>query len=197
MPEPIAAAATQTTLYPLSEFYREGGRRLPPFEELAGEDVPPPYQELLVHDADMTSVLQRFHRQTIRLRPLAWAVRERDLFRQVALVREDEQPVEYGAIRIALHAFPADARAAILASVLPLGAILTTFDIAFESAPACFFRIETDAHIATALHLKGDASLYGRVNRLSTTDGTTLADVVEILPPVDLTEWNGEYAENK
>lgn len=197
MPEPFAAAVKQTTLYPLSEFYREGGRRLPSYEELAGAQVPQPYRELLVHDADMTSVLQRFHRQTIRLRPLAWAVRGHDLFRQVALVREDEQPVEYGAIRIALRAFPADARAAILASVLPLGAILTTFGIAFGSAPVCFFRIETDAHITAALQLKGDASLYGRVNRLSTTDGATLANVVEILPPVDLTEWIGDHAEKK
>jgi len=57
--------------FPLGEFYRLAKRPLPTIEAVDGQDVPPPYQSLLVHERDMTSTLGQFHGDEIELKVLS------------------------------------------------------------------------------------------------------------------------------
>jgi chorismate-pyruvate lyase len=170
--------------HPLDEFYLHAGMKLPRIEKIANAGVPPPYNQLLVHEGDMTPTLEKFHESTIHLRVLK---RERHgdfYFRQVLLVTDDnEKPVEFGAIKIFLEQFPVPARNEILSERIPLGTILARHKIAHLSRPKAFVQIFSDAYINQLFGLEGTHTLYGRRNTLSTSEQHTLAEIFEILPP--------------
>lgn len=158
---------------------------LPGVEEIAAEELPQPYRRLLAHDQDMTSTLRRHHGEELVLRVIAKRHAEPYLERRVVLAGVTSgRPVEYGAIRIALSPFEAAARAAILESRRPLGAILADFSIPYVSRPEAFLRLESGEEMERALELSAsDTVLFGRSNVLRSPGGAELARVLEILPP--------------
>jgi hypothetical protein len=146
--------------------------------------MPEPYRGLLVNDGDMTPTLERFHGCKLRLRVLASA-REGDIYRrQVALIDILDRPVEYGAIRIHLDTLPPLVQAQVLAGRRPLGGLLIDNRVQHHSRPSAFFAVDGEGAIAEALALTAPAELYGRCNTLVDGDGRAIAEVVEILPPV-------------
>jgi hypothetical protein len=150
--------------------------------------IPEPCRSLLVHSRDMTGTLAAFWGGPLLLRPIRVRREGDELYRQVVLVRaegEEERPVEAGAIRIYLDAFPDAARKLILGNQVPLGAILSDHSIAYVSRPRGFFRTPTNDFLRKAFPGEGDGIHYGRHNVLSTPAGRTLAEVVEILPLLD------------
>lgn len=170
--------------HPLDDFYSAGGLTLPKIEVVEPAAVPEPYQQLLVHDGDMTPTLERFHGAEIHLEVLRREKRNNFYFREVVLLTDDhDKRVEFGAIKIFLDLFPLAARNDILAERLPLGSILGKYKIAHTSRPKGFLRIESDDFINRALGLTGKHILYGRRNTLSNPEGHPLAEIVEILPP--------------
>ncbi len=171
-------------LFPLDFFYRRAELKLPEHHFISGAEVPEPYRDLLVHEQDMTGTLQRFHQSKLHLQLLSLFKEKGEIYREVTLVKEDESPVEFGAIRIDLTHFPEEARAEIEAGYTPLGAILSERKVSFLSRPSRFFAVESDALINKALRLNGAFRLFGRVNKLRSPEQNILAEVVEILPPI-------------
>ena len=172
-------------LDPLGKFYEPPGLALPRVRSLEGSDVPQPYRQLLVHESDMTSTLEEFFDQSIRLDPLQ--VREVDdvLYRQVLLrTIDDDLPVEFGAIRIQLHMFDECMQELIREGVIPLGGIMNQHRIEYASKPTDWFSIQPDAIIMKALQLELPQTLFGRHNILTNASGRQYAEVVEILPPI-------------
>jgi len=170
--------------YPLDDFYAQQGLLLPPIESITGEEVPPPYHSLLVHDDDMTPTLEHFHGGQIHVTVIRRQHRGDFYFREVVLSRDcDGAPVEFGAIKISLKLFPAMARQAILSERTPLGRILSDHRILHTSKPKAFLRVESDDFINEALKLEGKHVLYGRRNTIWSQDEKPLAEIVEILPP--------------
>ena len=170
--------------HPLDDFYEHAGRTLPKIEVVQGAAVPEPYQQLLVHDGDMTPALEKFYDSTIHLEVLRREKRGSFYFREVVLLTDDrDERVEFGAIKIFLNLFPLAARNDILVERLPLGTILAKYRISHTSRPKAFLRIQSDEFINLALGLTGKHVLYGRRNTLSNPEGHPLAEIVEILPP--------------
>ena len=170
-------------LYPLDEFYKRAGREVPSVEEIDGEDVPEPYNWLLVHENDMTPTLEAFHAERIHLRVLERHLEGDALSRQVVLTsNESGWPVEFGAVVIHLQHFPEAARHEILECWTPLGTIMAIYDIDCASSPQAFIRVQADDVIMEALGLEEACELFGRRNVIEDTDGNVLADIVEILP---------------
>ncbi len=189
MPDPQRAAGgnvfTFSPTHPLDDFYAHAGLNLPRIDILPGPAVPQPYQQLLVHDGDMTPALEKFYESPIHLQVLR-SERHGDFYLREVVLRTDDvdERVEFGAIKIFLNLFPVAARTDILAERLPLGSILAKYRIEHTSRPKCFLRIQSDEFINSALGLSGSYVLYGRRNTLSTPEGHPLAEIVEILPPV-------------
>jgi chorismate-pyruvate lyase len=178
------ADPSNSLVFPLSDFYRRNKHALPPLEEIESARIPQPYKSLLVHQHDMTSTLEKFHRGTLRLRIVSRARRENEYFREVALQLDgSNKPVEFGAIKINLDLFPPDAQTRILEEHWPLGRILKESRIAFTSQPRGFLRIASDRLINEVLLLHGAHRLFGRRNTLFNSAGQSLAEIVEILPP--------------
>ncbi len=171
-------------VHPLDEFYARSGLNLPPLDQVDGEAMPEPYKSLLVHERDMTSTLETFHKAGIHLRLVSKERRGDEYFREVVLVLDgSEKPVEFGAIKINLARFPEAAREAILQERFPLGHILKDFAIEYQSRPKAFLRVASDKTINHLLKLSGAQILYGRRNALLNPMGESLAEIVEILPP--------------
>ncbi len=162
------------------------GRReiaVPEVEAVASDVIPEPYHGLLVHEADMTSTLSRYHGDQLVLSVLHREETETVLEREVLLCRStDRRPVEYGVIRIALDAFGLAARDAILEGRVPLGQILDSFEVTYQSRPSAYLRVANSSFLTEQLNDGGGSVRYGRVNTLSQISGVVLAEVVEILP---------------
>jgi hypothetical protein len=155
------------------------------FQQISAEDIPEPYRSLLVHKHDMTSTLERHWGEPMTLRVLASRFDHDHYSRQVVLLSANsQQPVEFGVIRIVLSLLGERAQRDVLSGKVPLGGILNGYGLIYRSCPGGFFRIQSNHRIETALGLAAPAVLYGRCNSLSDIDGRTIAEVVEILPPV-------------
>jgi hypothetical protein len=204
-PQPLASGVTESFLAAarggqrterpprwvalLEGFYAGLGLCLPAVHPLKGEDMPEPYRQLLVHSKDMTPTLEAFYGQPMRLTVLS-RHRENEAYLREVLLRPAaaSQPVEYGVIRICLDRFPLPARQAVLAESRPLGNILQAEAIPHLSWPQGFFRIEADYHIGGALGVRPPAILHGRRNVLVDGSRRLLAEVIEVLPPVETTQ---------
>ena len=171
----------------LERFYAQSGKALPRLERLKGDEVPQPYQSLLVHSADMTPTLEKFYQQPLGLNVLSrLLLTEREYLREVILhLNGGVSPVEYGVIRICLDHFPATARRLILEEHRPLGSILQSEAVGHISWPQAFFCVESDAHIGAVLRLAKPCLLYGRRNVLLDGGRRLLAEVIEILAPAE------------
>lgn len=157
-----------------------------PLAWLPAAEVPAPYQQLLVHDHDMTSELAGYHQSPISLTVIQSRQTGNIYFREVTLhAAATGAPVEYGLIEILLDSFPAELRPLILAGDTPLGTILTTSALPFRSEPQGFFTIPADVLHAIFPHSPTGAKLFGRYNHLICGESTCLARILEILPPLD------------
>lgn len=180
-------ATVMPIAYPLDDFYAQARRPLPPISSVNGADVPEPYRTLLVHDADMTPTLEKFHGDAIHLQVLNSQERDGAYYREVALLLDKTNiPVEFGAIKINLGLFSAPARRAILDENLPLGHVMADFRVKHLSRPKAFLKIVSDDFINDALRLTGTQTLYGRRNTLFDLERRPLAEIVEILPKLPL-----------
>ncbi len=180
-----AGLAHPSEAYPLIDFYSLRNVPMPAVESIAGEDVPEPYKRLLVHQRDMTPTLEAFYGESIHLNLIRRRQREDVYFREVVLVLDESlEPVEFGAIKINLALFASQAREWILKEYLPLGTILKRFSVTHTSRPTAFLKIQSDELMNSALGLSGSQWLYGRRNALRDPQERALAEIVEVLPPV-------------
>lgn len=171
-------------LHPLTHFRRNGGSPLPSYEIIEAGDVPEPYRRLLVHDGDMTSRLEAFHRGPIVLDVLH-REQTKDAYRREVLLRGEESrlPVEYGAIEIHLSSFARPLREKIIEAHTPLGGLLNQFGVQYRSQPRAFLKFAPDAEMDALFDMTGAHPLYGRANLLVGEGDRTLAQIVEVLRP--------------
>jgi len=183
VPTPTAPAATNF-VYPLSEFYSRAKLPLPRIEPIPADAVPEPFRSLLVHNNDLTLVLEDFHKSRIHLEIVNKDRRGGFFYREVVLrLDHDEKPVEFGANKIFLGLFPEEAQELILLEQVPLGRILKDCGLRHQTEAKAFLRVEPDELIARALELETPTPLYGRKTVVSDLKGRPLSEIVEILPP--------------
>jgi chorismate-pyruvate lyase len=175
-------------LCPLAGFYTAAARPLPGIREIAAAEMPDPYRRLLVHDRDMTTTLEAFHGVRTHLRLLTSKAEGGVYRREVVLALAGfEKPVEFGAVTIQIELLPPDARQAVINAQRPLGGVLVGHGVKFTSRPKAFISIEPDETICKVLEIeRRSTTLYGRCNALLDAQGRVLADIVEILPPMDV-----------
>jgi chorismate-pyruvate lyase len=171
-------------LYPLDAVYARAGVPLPVVRAVDPADIPLPYQSLLVHRNDMTLTLERHFGGRVALRPLSTFREGQWYFRRVLLAQEyTGRPVEMGAIRIKLSAFPARVRAQILKNDVPLGRLLRDSGVRYESRPTVFLQVTPNPEMMGVFWMREPRTLYGRRTEM-VQDGTKIGDIVEVLPLV-------------
>ncbi|MGE9271009.1 MAG: hypothetical protein ACQKBU_09435 [Verrucomicrobiales bacterium] len=155
-----------------------------PLGWLPAEGIPSPFHQLLVHDHDMTSELERFHEDTLTLAVMDAEQTGGLYLREVTLhTSTTKKPVEYGLIEILLDHFPVDLRSRITAGATPLGALLNESGLQYYSKPQGFFSVPAPCLKAVFPPSTHGEILYGRYNHLMRHDGDLcLARILEILP---------------
>jgi chorismate-pyruvate lyase len=170
-------------LYPLSFMRMTRGLPKLSYEEIDSSMLPEPYQNLLVHEGDMTSRLEGFHESAIRVRRLRSSNDGKNYYREVVLETvDDPKPTEYGAIEILLESLPEETRELVVEARLPLGGILNDYRIPYSSTPRAFLKVIPDEPIVEAFGSVEADEIFGRSNEITGFNGETIARIVEILP---------------
>ncbi|MFC1762577.1 hypothetical protein ACFL6U_10920 [Planctomycetota bacterium] len=176
----------ESLLWPLNVFYAHYGREMPGITPLFPQHVPEPYKQLLVHKRNMTPTLAAYHDSSLFIERLHEFPANRETTREVILRTEtEEKPVEYGASRVFLPGLTDKAIALIEEGRVPLGTVLKICDCRHTVEPSGYFKIKPTAFFKEVLGAVPTISLYGRCNRLVALDGTVLAEVCEVLPPLN------------
>ena len=163
-----------------------GSRAAASLVSIEGGAMPQPFRQLLVHDDDMTPTLEAWCGSELRVRPYHRQERGGEYHRCVALEEVGTgRPVEFGVIRIMLPMLPPMVQDRVREASRPLGGILAEAGIEHHSHPVGYFRVRSCDLINDALRLTGSLTLYGRHNRLTAADGRLIAEVIEILPPLE------------
>ena len=174
---------------PLRRFYGTAGLLALETTLVDPSEIPQPARLLLCHDTDMTPTLEAFFGDRIHLDVLRQEHGGEIMTRQVTLrLDSTDRPVEFGAIRIDLSGLAAPQKQMVRNGRQPLGAILNAFNTPHNSHPSRFFRITADALMLKCFSLEGPQALFGRCNTLSHESGEILADVVEVLPPLSVSD---------
>ena len=169
-------------LHPLDLAYARAGLEPPDARPIAPDDIPQPYRSLLVHQRDMTLTLEAHFGGRVVLRPLSTFTAGPWYYRRVLLAQEySGRPVEMGAIRIKLAAFPRKVQAEIRRNQVPLGRILRDGGVDFTSMPREFFAVAPNAEMMGVFWMREPRTLYGRRTEVL-LDGKALGDIVEVLP---------------
>lgn len=154
-----------------------------PMSWIPPQEIPQPYQKLLVHDHDMTSELAAFHGDSISLTVLRSQLDDPIYLREVTLhAATSGNTVEYGLIEILLDSFPPELRSRILAGDTPLGTILTTSGLPFHSEPQGFFTVPAERLATIFPPSPSGKILFGRYNHLVGENAKIFARILEILP---------------
>ncbi len=177
------SAPDRELLFPLRRFRPATSAE---FELVLPDAMPEKSKGLLVHEGDMTSRLESFHKSVISLKVLQSEQGTDGLyFREVLLLNAGSGAVvEYGAIEIFLEAFSPGLRTSILEGQVPLGGLLNSHGLRYRSAPQAYFRVCGEEALAGLLNVDSETCLYGRCNELRTESGDLLARIVEVLPPI-------------
>jgi chorismate-pyruvate lyase len=171
-------------LYPLDFVYQRAGMAPPVVAAVAPDEIPLPYRSLLVHANDMTVTLERHFGGRVVLRPLSTFTIGGWYYRRVLLAQEySGRPVEMGAIRMRLNAFPAKIRAQIQRNEVPLGRILRDGGIDFKSLAKVFLAITPNLEMMGVFWMREPRTLYGRQTEVMYR-GAKIGDIVEVLPLV-------------
>jgi chorismate-pyruvate lyase len=174
----------QGILFPLDFVYARSGVTLPHVALVDPADIPLPYRSLLVHNNDMTLTLERHFGGRVSLRPLSTFTSGPWYFRRVLLAQEyTGRPVEMGAIRIKVGAFPDRIRRQILKNDVPLGRLLRDGGIDYESRPRSFLSITPNSEMMGVFWMREPRTLYGRRTEMM-HKGVKIGDIVEVLPLV-------------
>jgi chorismate-pyruvate lyase len=173
-------------LAPLYYFYQSAYHVFPELKMLDGHEVPEPAKQLLVHENDMTPTLIDFFQDEIYLTVLHQEEEHLVIKREVILhLMGCKSPVEFGAIKIDISCMPDHVRNTIREGKKPLGGILAEYNIIHTSHPSGFFEVSSDDVMRRAFSFQDKPVLYGRCNTLRYENGGTLAEVVEVLPPLE------------
>ena len=149
----------------------------------ASESIPPPYDELLVHDRDLTPTLEAWYGGPLEVKVLALAPQGGWYQRLVVLTTGQGHPVSLGAIRLALSRMSPSVQEDVLAGRVPVGRILLRHQVPHQSCPRHFFAVPADLRLSQVLACPKGKRLFGRCNVLRLSDGEALAEVVEVLSP--------------
>jgi hypothetical protein len=153
------------------------------YEYLRGDQVPAPYQQLLVHDHHMTVTVEEFHGSKVDVRVLERRTDGDAYARKILLARQsDKAVVQFGIVRIRLDACGDDVRRELVAESTPVGRVLITHGILTQVKPKSFLRVVPGPAMMAWFGLDAPVSMYGRTAEIA-WNGKRAVEVLEIVRP--------------
>ena len=163
-------------LFPLSSF-------LAHYETVAADQVPPPYQGLLVHEHHMTVTVEAFHKEKVDVKVLEQRRGGQAYARKILLVtQKTRRVVQSGLVRIHLQYCSPEVREEILSTRTPLGRILIQHNVLRRIEPTVFMRVVPGPPMMEWFNLTEPRPTYGRQATIH-CDGKPAIELLEIVAP--------------
>lgn len=169
---------TLATLFP-----PPGG--MPEYEFVPADEVPPPYDQLLVHEHHMTVTVEAFYGDLVDVRVLERKLEGDTYARKILLtLQKTGQVVQFGIMRVHLQYCSEPVRQAILAERTPLGRILIQHDVLRRIEPTAFVRVIPGPAMMQWFGLDRPRPTYGRLAYIH-CNGRPAVELLEIVAPAD------------
>lgn len=173
---------TGPTVEALFSLFPQTGE-IPEYEIVPHDEVPPPYQGLLVHDHHMTVTVEAHHGYLVNVRILARNHNKDSYARKILLtLQQTGQVVQFGIARVHLAYCSEPVRAAIVAGKTPLGRILIEHDVLRRIEPTAYLRVIPGPAMMRWFDLPTPQKTYGRLAYIH-CDGRPAVQLLEIVAP--------------
>ena len=153
------------------------------FETVLPEEVPSPYQELLVHEHHMTVTVERHHGDRV---DVLIDNRRHDgpyYARRIFLaLQQSRRVVQYGLMRIDLRCCSSAVRTEIIAGQTPLGRILINHDVLRRIEPTGFLRVVPGPALMAQFGLGEPRPTYGRLAYIHCNEQPAI-ELLEVVAP--------------
>jgi len=147
------------------------------------DQIPFPEDQLLVHHAHMTEVLERHHGSPVDVHVME-EVLDGDIYTRKIQLTPHAQPkkvVELGIARLDLRYLATDVRDEILAKKLPLGAVLIKHNVLRRVKPRWFMQFPDHGPVVRLFgNVPQQGPVYGRIGTIY-CDGEPAIEVMEIV----------------
>jgi hypothetical protein len=155
---------------------------VPSYRYVAPDEVPEPFQQLLVHDRHMTMAMETYHHCNITVKVLQRKRNENWYSRQILLLPfGTDKVVQGGLVRIHLPMLDPAVQTAILREDTPLGHVLIDHDVLRHIDIKHYLKFEPGPALKTWPGFTADQSAYGRLGILY-CDLQPAIELFEIVP---------------
>lgn len=179
----ISTPPPQHDLEELSRLFYPSLASLGRFEEVAAEQMPPPYQRLLNHEHHMTVTVEEFHGCPVDVQVIDRHRSETHYARKILLVRQsDRTVVQYGIMRVNWRHLSAEVRAAVEDEGTPLGRILIEHNVLRSIELRSLWRVTPGVELCHFFGLPPDGETFGRT-ALILCDHEPAIELLEIVAP--------------
>lgn len=157
--------------------------RLPAYELIPADQVPPPYHDLLVHEHHMTVTVEAHHGDLVNVNILE-RVHKGDLYARKILLtlQKTGRVVQYGIVRVDLSVCSPEVRAEIVAGQKPFGRILVEHNVHRRVEPTAYLRMTPGPEMMGWFGLDSPRPVYGRL-ALIHCDGEPAVELLEVVAP--------------
>jgi hypothetical protein len=155
----------------------------PEYEFVPADEVPPPYQGLLVHEHHMTVTVEAHHGDLVNVRILARRQQDDWYARKILLALQGNgKVVQFGIMRVHLNYCDEAVRREIVAGQTPLGRILIQHNVLRKIVPTAFVRVIPGTAMMQWFGLERPQSTYGRLAYIF-CDGKPAVELLEVVAP--------------
>ena len=162
----------------IEEFY-SATSVLGKFSPISADELPAQYYSLLAHQDHMTVTLEAWHNSLTLVNVLEEKESEDVYARRITLLRQrDNEPIQFGIMRIHLAGLPEIVKMEIKSGALPLGRIMIRHHLMREVELCQLWRVTPGDELRLVLPLDGEVPLFARTARI----------LVEKDPAVELLE---------
>jgi chorismate-pyruvate lyase len=154
------------------------------YDEIPGDQVPPPYHGLLVHEHHMTVTVEAFYGGLVDVRILNRRLDGDAYARKILLALQGSgRVVQYGVVRIHLRYCSEAVRAEILAGQTPLGRILIRHDVLRRIEPKAYLRVIPGKALMEWFGIDRPETTYGRLAMIHCNEQPAI-ELLEVVAPV-------------
>lgn len=152
--------------------------------EVAVNDLPPGYRQLLAHNDHMTVTVEAFHGTPVDVRVLDRRVTPTHYARKILLTRQsDGGVVQFGIMRVNFASLPTDVRQEIEREQTPLGRIMIKHDIHRRVQLFSLRKIAMGEELRRLLGHPSSGVTYGRTAVIDCNDAPAV-ELLEIVAPL-------------
>jgi chorismate-pyruvate lyase len=164
-------------------------------EVVAADQVPAPYDSLLVHEHHMTVTVERHHGSLVDVDILDRRHKGDTYARKILLrLQSTGRIVQFGIVRIHLQYCDAEVRREIIAGKTPLGRILIEHDVLRRIEPTAYLKIVPGSAMMSWFGLDRPVHTYGRLALIHCNEQPAI-ELLEIVAPEEGSGVRGQGSE--